>query len=1315
MYKYLIASFFEDIVLNFFKEKKPSLTDQIIKDKEDKEDNLRPKNPGVVFVIGSAPTFGFYDQYLKDSSNPILKLLELVKCLNYGWSEFSHEIDLMNLRLFIIYVTQRMANNIASLIQTRTRALPVASVDEVIEFVTQLQWLIQRVHRFPAFYSAKTDPLPLAELLLNLADFSNTVSIESCQNQLTLYCIAQLCRQSYQVGLLTRIGLARVIANLGSLADQQHLRGSKSLRSLLKEIDQEVNQLSSSELALCLNSLGKLSKNWSLPTRSVEIAFINKAVKKICITKKSVLTTILKVVSGIREITEHETVVDRGLLDLSTVLSGVLVCVREEKTDAKQLTALLSELNEVVYYVPVSSEKLQQQLFSVLCASLITLHTMLVTSAADWNDVSAMLLSVSECLRTHPVLYRYIRGSQLLLLVDQLLKLLSRVKPPRLLTQSWVRARVQALRSFGLIGGLATSASDQLATQVLSYFNQQGVQALLATKAGISLVRQAALYWYIKRSPIPQVMQTVIEASKPAPPPADSLQAKLVAEFKRKNCKASAEAVCGPFSLDVLVKIPVKTRTGQTYEINVLVEVDGLHHCDQEAWDEVRTHMLRFVQDIHHEKRIFLWDDSVKHVPSIVKAVIAEVNSRFYDWQPDGLELEFSLHEFIGQGGRFPVKAKAKHKETKETKELDRDVSLPVTIGSASDALSSGPSPTDTTITPPLSVETSIADAVEQLNETKLPQEEEKPSQTTPQQASRSFKSTFRTQKNRRRWHKQKDQRAELQEKAALVEEKKAELKPVTLLPEEQKPDDTETALMEEMIPHSAEDPIIIVGKQRSIDTSVCPSYLEQTHRGEAEAPYRLSIILQARGQKEEAWAFCQLAAERGYPVAQSTLGDAYSKGRHVKKDQSKAIYWYKLAIKAGWRDAQKSLGKIYEENKDTQQAVKWYRQAAMQGDRWAQYQLSIIYLEGEEKNPSEGFRWTWCAAEQEYSLAQYNLGCCYENGIGVSKDDTEALKWYQAAAKPRLYLGKTQQGCEDAQIRLWKWHSSGGIKPDPHQAFYWAKELARRGDAAAQHEVAYAYQEGKVVTKNLSTAFGWSQKAAKQGRIADQYNLGFCYYWGDGVDQNYKEAFTWYRAAAEKGCVNSQVYVGFMSLQEGLPGVSYDPDVARRYLALANQQGHTQSKRTLDLLKKAADSAKVVVTLDRDNRRFSSCIKPFSLDERKLTLVKKLALNNDSPKELERGLRKAAANNSPSLLSALLKSGVSPNASDEKAGKTPLHWAAEKGHFECVEILLKHGAITTKDASGRLPSDYTVDERILKLLPPTPEKSPASFSSSFH
>ncbi|WP_052046260.1 tetratricopeptide repeat protein [Candidatus Paracaedibacter symbiosus] len=51
-------------------------------------------------------------------------------------------------------------------------------------------------------------------------------------------------------------------------------------------------------------------------------------------------------------------------------------------------------------------------------------------------------------------------------------------------------------------------------------------------------------------------------------------------------------------------------------------------------------------------------------------------------------------------------------------------------------------------------------------------------------------------------------------------------------------------------------------------------------------------------------------------------------------------------------------------------------------------------------KDDTEAVKWYRKAADQGHAEAQFSLGYCYNNGEGVTKDYTEAVKWYCKAAE---------------------------------------------------------------------------------------------------------------------------------------------------------------------------------------------------------------------------------------------------------------------------------------------------------------------------
>ncbi len=91
------------------------------------------------------------------------------------------------------------------------------------------------------------------------------------------------------------------------------------------------------------------------------------------------------------------------------------------------------------------------------------------------------------------------------------------------------------------------------------------------------------------------------------------------------------------------------------------------------------------------------------------------------------------------------------------------------------------------------------------------------------------------------------------------------------------------------------------------------------------------------------------------------------------------------------------------------------------------------------------------------------------------------------------------------------------GEKP-PAPSFKALMEKARTGDAEAQYCVAYCYQSGEIMDKNMDEAIRWYTLAAMQGHMASQHNLGLIYMKGDGVPQDYEQAYTWAVLAADNG-----------------------------------------------------------------------------------------------------------------------------------------------------------------------------------------------------
>ena len=77
-------------------------------------------------------------------------------------------------------------------------------------------------------------------------------------------------------------------------------------------------------------------------------------------------------------------------------------------------------------------------------------------------------------------------------------------------------------------------------------------------------------------------------------------------------------------------------------------------------------------------------------------------------------------------------------------------------------------------------------------------------------------------------------------------------------------------------------------------------------------------------------------------------------------------------------------------------------------------------------------------------------------------------------------------------------------------------KASAEQGDAEAQFNLGWCYDDGRGVAKDYVEAVKWYRKAAEQCHTEAQLNLGYCYANGQGVVKDKVEAYAWLSMAAK-------------------------------------------------------------------------------------------------------------------------------------------------------------------------------------------------------
>lgn len=222
-----------------------------------------------------------------------------------------------------------------------------------------------------------------------------------------------------------------------------------------------------------------------------------------------------------------------------------------------------------------------------------------------------------------------------------------------------------------------------------------------------------------------------------------------------------------------------------------------------------------------------------------------------------------------------------------------------------------------------------------------------------------------------------------------------------------------------------------------------------------------------------------------------------------------------------------------------SQEELEQLKRNAEQDDAEAQYQLGRCYANGlgVEIDMLEAVRWFALAAEQGVALAQCALGNCYYYGYGVDYDCTKAVSWYlkaakQGLAKAQCSLGKVEcfndELDKDYKQRDYYWFRLAADQGDAEgqwrlsqcciygskEEIYWCKKAAEQGYTAAVEYLKEKDEEWKIKQREKDELL----KAASQGDVHAMAELGERYEEGDGVQQDIAQAIRWYRLAAEHG-----------------------------------------------------------------------------------------------------------------------------------------------------------------------------------------------------
>lgn len=344
--------------------------------------------------------------------------------------------------------------------------------------------------------------------------------------------------------------------------------------------------------------------------------------------------------------------------------------------------------------------------------------------------------------------------------------------------------------------------------------------------------------------------------------------------------------------------------------------------------------------------------------------------------------------------------------------------------------------------------------------------------------------------------------------------------------------------------------------------------YIKSANQEYWEAPNAISELALRGSTVAQNWLV--LRAELGDNNAQDTLytvAKIYEEGIELRKDEIRAaeLYikvanigywnafnavknlalkgnklaqdWIKIEAAKGNREAEYTLGKMYEDGigvqKDEEEAAKLYISVANQmlfwEDPFAYEALNRLALRGNNIAQS----WAIEISKNDNQQAEYTLAQMYEHGAGVERDEDQAVE---------LYIKIANQEHKSASHCINNLALQGNIR-----AQAWVIEKLEKDDAEKLYNLGQMYKRGRTVEEDINKAVElYIEAANKKHRRAPnilrklalkgnkvaykwvieklaadmqaQYTLGQIYEQGIGVEKNEEEAAKWYIKAANQG-----------------------------------------------------------------------------------------------------------------------------------------------------------------------------------------------------
>ena len=218
---------------------------------------------------------------------------------------------------------------------------------------------------------------------------------------------------------------------------------------------------------------------------------------------------------------------------------------------------------------------------------------------------------------------------------------------------------------------------------------------------------------------------------------------------------------------------------------------------------------------------------------------------------------------------------------------------------------------------------------------------------------------------------------------------------------------------------------------------------------------------------------------------------------------------------------------------------------------------------------PEMAFALLAAEAEKGQAEAMLNLGRFYEQGVGIARNYTKALEWYEKAAKAGQAAGYFNMGvCFEIGM---------GTAADAAKALHNYQKAADMGMALAMYKLSSLFISGTGTAKDAAKGVVWLEKAANAGFATAANDLGAIYLSGLlGQKKDEVKALPLFMKAADLGSLDAIRNIAGMH-KDGI-GTKTDPATAYRWYSIARRGGYTGEDvtRMLGLLEGSLSTAQV-------------------------------------------------------------------------------------------------------------------------------------------